>query len=153
MTPILYVKVNVDPVLGKSTLNIYKLELTGSRIAEIANGTFQGTFLPPSLPPSPPPFLSLILLILTLPPPLPPPLPPSSIHSQGPQRGELSKHRRARQQDPPVYCLCTCRRAGTPSLPPFLPPSLLSAKSNSYVPSIYPLMLFPVTCSSHGTPP
>ncbi|GAB5032074.1 Hypothetical protein NocV09_00800430 [Nannochloropsis oceanica] len=41
MTPILYVKVNVDPAQGKSTLNIYKLELTGSRIAEIANGTFQ----------------------------------------------------------------------------------------------------------------
>ena len=43
MTPVLYVKVVVDPVVGKSTLNIYKIELVGSRIAEIANGTFDGT--------------------------------------------------------------------------------------------------------------
>lgn len=42
MTPVLYVKVIVDPVVGKSTLNIYKIELIGSRIAEIANGTFDG---------------------------------------------------------------------------------------------------------------
>lgn len=42
MTPVLYVKVVVDPVVGKSTLNIYKIELVGSRIAEIANGTFDG---------------------------------------------------------------------------------------------------------------
>ncbi len=42
MTPVLYVKVVVDPVVGKSTLNIYKIDLVGSRIAEIANGTFDG---------------------------------------------------------------------------------------------------------------
>lgn len=42
MTPVLYVKVVVDPIVGKSTLNIYKIELVGSRIAEIANGTFDG---------------------------------------------------------------------------------------------------------------
>lgn len=42
MTPVLYVKVVVDPLVGKSTLNIYKIELIGSRIAEIANGTFDG---------------------------------------------------------------------------------------------------------------
>ena len=42
MTPVLYVKVVVDPLVGKSTLNIFKIELIGSRIAEIANGTFDG---------------------------------------------------------------------------------------------------------------
>ena len=40
MIPILYVKVIVDPLHAKSTLDIYKLELKGSKVAEKANGTF-----------------------------------------------------------------------------------------------------------------
>lgn len=40
--PILYIKVMVDVANGRSVLNVYKMELTGSRIAEIANGTFEG---------------------------------------------------------------------------------------------------------------
>ena len=40
MIPILYVKVIVEPLHAKSTLDIYKLELKGSQVAEKANGTF-----------------------------------------------------------------------------------------------------------------
>jgi hypothetical protein len=43
--PILFVKVLVDAEAGKSYLNVFKLELTGSRVAEIANGTFNGQLL------------------------------------------------------------------------------------------------------------
>jgi hypothetical protein len=36
-------QVLVEPEHGRSVLNVFKMELTGSRIAEIANGTFEGT--------------------------------------------------------------------------------------------------------------
>jgi len=42
MIPVVYIKVEVDKVNGRAYLIVQKIELTGSRIAEIANGTFDG---------------------------------------------------------------------------------------------------------------